>query len=90
MLHRRLPADEREAVPHRSAVVQRLREQDFTGATGRIDFRAERTGNGRALAVLRLPDVYDLDAVPVCVFLIGEPVGPGRPRDRTTGCPAPP
>jgi hypothetical protein len=88
---------DRGRVPHRSAVVQQLQEDTFRGATGPIDFRSSRIGNSRPLAILRLDNIRDLEAVPGCVFLIGDRIDtedaagtPPTPDADGTGCPAAP
>ncbi|NJQ05752.1 hypothetical protein HCN56_09230 [Streptomyces lonarensis] len=85
-LHRPPVEGEPAGPPHRAAVAQHLRDADFQGATGEIDFTDGRIGDNRSLAVLTLEDIRDLSAQPRCSFLIGSP-GEGRDHDPETGCP---
>ncbi|GAB2968471.1 type 1 periplasmic-binding domain-containing protein [Saccharothrix stipae] len=67
--------------PHRAAVAQELRESAcedpttttrncYEGASGRVDLSKFRDGRNRPLALLRLPDVRDVDRPPECVLLV--------------------
>ncbi len=86
-LHERLGPSGPGAAPHRAAVAQQLRDSTFQGATGEVDFREDRVGNTRNLAVLEVTDIYDLASAPGCVFMLGDLFHPGQPRDTATGCP---
>ncbi|GAA4211076.1 hypothetical protein GCM10022252_79730 [Streptosporangium oxazolinicum] len=57
---------------HRAGVGQWFRENTFGGVTGLVDFTGSRIGDRRNIAVLRIPNIRDLDAQPVCVFLQGD------------------
>ncbi|MCS7482456.1 ABC transporter substrate-binding protein [Umezawaea endophytica] len=75
--------------PHRAAVAQRLREQPFEAASGRIDFRDDRIANNRSLAILKLQDIHDItgpQGIPTCELMIArsQRSGPTEVRD----CPA--
>ena len=64
----------RNPTPNRSAVAMSLREKQFQGATGLIDFRGSRVDNGRNLPILTIKNIYDLrgpNGVPTCTMMIG-------------------
>lgn len=81
---RRLP-------PHRAAVAQVLRESDFgfEGVTGLISFSDTRVGNPANLAVLRIPEVNDLEAQPVCSYMLQDSRKTSYATDPVTHCPKP-
>ncbi len=68
--------------PNRAAIAQELREltcpqgkevesgKCYDGASGLIDFSAERDGRSRPLSVLRVSDIGNKADVPVCVFML--------------------
>ncbi|MET7731886.1 hypothetical protein ABZT02_11015 [Streptomyces sp. NPDC005402] len=73
--------------PDRGAVAQQFREMTFRGATGAISFATSRIGDNRNLAILEIDNVYDLNAVPQCVYLIGALFEKKQPRS-PNGCPS--
>lgn len=86
-MRRRLDLPPGSVRPARGAVAQQLREMTFRGATGAITFANSRIGDNRNLAILEIDDVYDLSAVPQCVYLIGNLFEKDQPRS-ANGCPS--
>ncbi|WP_130799515.1 hypothetical protein [Streptomyces otsuchiensis] len=86
-LHRTFETGEHSRPAHRAAVAQQIRERVFKGATGEVDFRRDRIGNERNLAVLTIENINDLEAAPTCSFLIGTLHDGDQPAEKDTGCP---
>ncbi len=55
----------------RVAVGREIRElRSFEGASGPVEFAGSRTGEARAVSVLRVSDLHVLAQVPSCVFVV--------------------
>jgi hypothetical protein len=76
--------------PHRAAVAQRLREQPFEAASGRIDFRDDRIADNRSLAILKIENIHDITGshgIPTCELMIARSHR-SQPAE-VRACPAP-
>lgn len=70
--------------PQRGAIAQEFREfNTYDGATGVISFRKARNGSNRNLAILTIDNIRDMNAVPTCESIVGNPFG----TSAGNGCP---